>query len=71
MSIQCENCITLAICLTQIEFTFHEGEPKPRLTLYANIFKRCSYFRSHLQNGLMISSFDEIKKFFLKQKGFI
>jgi hypothetical protein len=71
MSIQCENCITLAICLTQIKFTFHEDEPKPRLTLYANIFKRCSYFRSYLQDGVMISSFNEIKEFFLKQKGFI
>jgi hypothetical protein len=62
-NLKCYDCISLAICAQNIAFIF---DPKPRITIYGDVFRRCTYAKSYM---MIADNFEEFKLLFLKAKG--
>lgn len=69
MTVQCENCISLAICIHQINFERDDHYSFGYVFEWGNCIHRCSYL-SNLSKGTHNDpEFFAVKLFFMKQKG--
>jgi len=66
--VPCKKCISLAICLCQVFFIKDETFSYGYMFGWGNCGTRCHYMHKLSQGGNK-SLFEEVKRFFMSQKG--
>jgi len=69
MIIKCEECICMPICINQVIFTKQEGNSFTYTMTFNGLTEKCNYFNEAWNADTYL--YQQIKKFFLKQKGLI
>jgi hypothetical protein len=62
--IKCDQCISLSICLANIEIKFYDDSMYSMIA--KGVYKRCSYFREQLKSKELVTNF---KRYFFRKKG--
>jgi hypothetical protein len=64
--IDCEECICLSICLSNIKIEITNSSFVYYTILYKNTYARCSYFREQMKTNKGIIM---MKRYFIEKKG--